>query len=273
MQRSPGPSKSAALVAACRMLAVELPVEQRLMDDPFARLVVDDAAVTAARADGPLQNSIRLRTRYIDDAVLAFGARHASPQIVLLGAGYDSRAFRLNLSADFFEVDFPATLHHKDEVMTGIAPINHRVPVAVDLANTSFVDPLVAAGFDVARPAIVVWEGVTFYLSSRAAADVVAQIAAISATGSVLVADYAEVARVGAKGFGEETKAMSKHLGDGGEPLLSGLSDMHGTLTRAGFDVVDDEVIELLSPRYGCPVGTRHYPSRIFTAHRRALAA
>ena len=49
---SRGPSRSAKLVAACRMLAAELPEHERLIDDPFAHLVVDDRAVAAARADG-----------------------------------------------------------------------------------------------------------------------------------------------------------------------------------------------------------------------------
>ena len=52
------------------MLAAELPEPERLIDDPFARLVVDDRAVAAARADENLQNTLRLRTRYIDDAVI-----------------------------------------------------------------------------------------------------------------------------------------------------------------------------------------------------------
>jgi methyltransferase (TIGR00027 family) len=269
MERNPGPSKSAALVAACRMLACELPDDERLIDDPFAYLVADDVATAAARADAPLQRSIRLRTRYIDAAVLAFASLHPRPQVVLLGAGYDARAYRLDISATVYEVDFPATLAHKAGLMAHVAPINARIVVPVDLATASFVEPLRAAGFEPTRPVIVVWEGVSFYLSTRAATAVVTEVGAISAPGSVFVADYAEVARSGAQGFGRETEAMSVQLGGGGEPLLSGLSDTRSTLEAAGFEVVDDELIELLSPRYGHPVGSRHYQSRIFTAARR----
>jgi methyltransferase (TIGR00027 family) len=251
------------------MLASELPGDEALMRDPFAYLVADGAATAAARADASLQRSIRLRTRYIDDAVLAFASLHPRPQIVLLGAGYDARAYRLDISATVYEIDFPATLAHKAALMAHIAPINTRIAVPVDLASASFVEPLHAAGFDPILPVIVVWEGVSFYLSTRAATSVVVEVGAISAPGSVFVADYAEVARAGTQGFGNATDAMAAQLGDGGEPLRSGLSDMRSTLDAAGFEVVDDELIELLSPRYGQPIGIRQYHSRIVTARRR----
>ena len=65
--------------------------------------------------------------------------------------------------------------------------------VPVDLATTSFVGPLLAAGFDTTRPTIVVWEGVINYLSASAAEQVVHQMGSVLAPGGQLVADYVEM--------------------------------------------------------------------------------
>lgn len=266
-----GPSRSAALVAACRMLAAELPEHERLIDDPFAHLVVDERAIAAARADVPLQHVIRLRTRYIDDAVRAFTAARADrrPQVLLLGAGLDARAFRMDVAADFFEVDFPATLEMKARVLAGALPRSPRILVPVDLSAMSFVEPLIGAGFDPARPTVVVWEGVINYLSAATAESVVDQVAEILVPGGQIVADYVEMEWFKGTQLERGTATIAKNLQDGGEPLRGGLTDARATLNRAGFEIVDDEAIELLPPRYGLAVGERHYPARIFTAVRR----
>jgi methyltransferase (TIGR00027 family) len=266
------PSRSAALVAACRLLADEQPEADRLIADPFAGLFVDDDALAAARADEALQHVIRLRTRYIDDAVAAFVAGHgdSGAQVVLLGAGLDARAFRLALPTRFFEIDLPATLTYKEATlaMAGVEPRSARTAVAVDLATTPFDRPLLAAGFDRALPTIVVWEGVVNYLDDDAATAVVQTLSGLVAGEAVLVADYVETASYRGD-FVSSTKPLAGRLRDGGEPLRHGLRDVHGTLDGAGFDVVDDEAIELLAPRYGRPLRPRVYPARILTAVRR----
>jgi methyltransferase (TIGR00027 family) len=254
------------------MLAAELTGPERLIDDPFAHLVVDDAAMAAARADEPLQNVIRLRTRYIDDAVEAFVSSHESarPQVLLLGAGLDARAFRLNVPAEFFEVDFPATLQLKADLLAGVQSASPRTVVPVDLAERGFDKPLIAAGFEPTHPTIVVWEGVINYLDAATAESVVEQIAGVLAPGGRLVADYVEMAWFKGASFEQSTAAISQRLRDGGEPLRGGLPDAHRALDRHGFDVVDDVATEDLRPRFGLAPMARHYPARMFTAVRRA---
>jgi hypothetical protein len=82
------------------------------------------------------------------------------------------------------------------------------------------------------------------------------------APGGQLVADYVET-RSYRGTFVESTKSIAGRLRDNGEPLRHGLPDVRGTLDGAGFDVIDDEAIELLPPRYGRPVPERVYPARI----------
>jgi methyltransferase (TIGR00027 family) len=253
------------------MLASELPEHERLIDDPFAHLVVDDRAVAAARADENLQNTLRLRTRYIDDAVITFATRHASdePQVLLLGAGFDARAYRLDVPAVYFEVDFPATLDDKAALLAAHAPVRPRCAVPVDLAERPFIEPLAEAGFRTDHPTIVVWEGVSMYLDPVAAEDVIAQIGAATTAGGTLVADYAEMSWFKGTDLERNTSAIADDLGRGGERLKAGVRDMHGTLAGNGFDVVDDVPVEELRPRYGLDPRPRFYPARMITAVRR----
>jgi methyltransferase (TIGR00027 family) len=253
------------------MLASEQPADERLIDDPFAHLVVDDAAVEAARADPDLQNVIRLRTRYIDDAVVTFVIAHLvdRPQVLLLGAGLDARAYRMHVTASFFEVDFPATLEYKAEALAEVDPLARRVAVPVDLANEGFVEPLLAAGFDRVAATIIVWEGVSMYLDPDTAEGVVAQMADAVPPGSQVVADYAEMSWFKGSDFERATEPIAKDLSRGGEPLKAGLRDVHRTFLHHGFDLVDDVATEDLRRRYGLDPLPRHYPARMLTAQRR----
>jgi methyltransferase (TIGR00027 family) len=251
------------------MLAAEAHEEERIIHDPFAHLVVDESALAQARADENLQNVLRLRTRYIDDAVTAFAAAHTGAQVLLLGAGYDARAYRLDVPATYYEVDFPETLEFKDSVFAAHAPIRARVVVPVDLAEREFVEPLVAAGYSLAAPTVVVWEGVSMYLASDVAEGVVEQVSGAIPTGSQLVAEYAEMSWFKGSQFERNTSAISKNLSDGGEQLRAGIRDMGATLDRCGFDVLDDSATEDLRPRYGLPERQRFYPARLCTARKR----
>jgi methyltransferase (TIGR00027 family) len=257
------------LVAACRMLASELPPQEQLIADPLAHLFVDERAIEAARADPDLQLGIRMRTRYIDDAIKTFVAAHTDAQVLLLGAGLDARAYRLTVDAPFFEVDFPDTLSYKAAAAqrAGLAEPPRRVAVPVDMASEAVASPLLAAGFDSRRPSVVVWEGVINYLRNEEAEAVVQQLSDLLSPGSWLVADYVEISWFRGS-FENSTKTISSNLSDGGEPLRSGLKDVKATLDSAGFEVLDDEVVELLPPRYGLALRPRKYPARIFTAVR-----
>ncbi|HEV8296379.1 MAG TPA: class I SAM-dependent methyltransferase [Acidimicrobiales bacterium] len=265
------PNRSAMLVAACRALALHDPVGASLCDDPFARSFVDDRALADARGDPALQRVIWLRTRYIDDAVTAFVRTHRNAQVVLLGAGLDARALRLGLDARFFEVDLPATLAAKERMLgdRALASVSTRRGVSVDLASEGFAAPLRAAGLDPEAPTIAVLEGVTNYLSGDSAERLAAQLPDVVAPGGCFVVDYVP-RRSFDRGFGEQTSATESLLRGGGDVLRSGFADIRVSLERQGFDVVDDEAIDLLAARYGVDAAPKRiYPARILTACRR----
>ncbi|MYW10246.1 SAM-dependent methyltransferase [Streptomyces sp. SID2563] len=129
-----------------------------------------------------------LRTRVLDDFVVRSvltGAR----QVVLLGAGLDTRAFRLDWPSDcvFFEVDRAGVLAFKHQVLTELsaAPRVKRVLVPVDLRD-DWVTALTASGFDPAAPSIWLAEGLLFYLPAAAETYLVDTVDLLATEGSAL---------------------------------------------------------------------------------------
>lgn len=128
------------------------------------------------------------RTVVIDDAV----RESVNPQLVILGAGLDSRAWRLPELAGVtvFEVDHPASQALKRErlgVRTTEADV-HFVPV--DFGKDTLGASLTAAGHDATRPTTWIWEGVVSYLTLAEIADTVTEVAKRSAPGSRLIVTY-----------------------------------------------------------------------------------
>lgn len=149
----------------------------------FSRLPVLGELVawyTDRRLPGARTSAIA-RTKLIDDALLAALERNVQ-QVVILGAGFDCRAYRLSQlsAATVFEVDHPSTLGLKLE---GLGKVLPKIPghvrfVEIDFNHQSLPAVLVEAGFQPSHPAIFVWEGVTNYLTSEAVDSVLRYVAA-----------------------------------------------------------------------------------------------
>ncbi len=127
-------SHTSLLTAAAR--AAESRRPDRLFDDPQAALLAGPAGEALLAEAGPetAVPSIAIRTRFFDDAIRAAVARGIR-QVVLLGAGLDPRAYRLDLAGDgppvrWFEVDRAPVLAHKRQVLAGATPAVelHDVP-------------------------------------------------------------------------------------------------------------------------------------------------
>lgn len=178
-------SRTAEYMAFFRALESVRPERRRLFVDELAERFVQGAlrrAVWASRwpivasivelyADWRLQGartSAIARTKLIDDA-LCEALRDGIRQVVILGAGFDCRAYRLSemAGAKVFEVDHPATLAAKQEILGEALP---EIPKTVRFVETDFNrralrDVLREAGFESQQPTLFLWEGVTNYLS------------------------------------------------------------------------------------------------------------
>ncbi|MGH7271892.1 MAG: SAM-dependent methyltransferase, partial [Polyangiaceae bacterium] len=199
------PSITAQWVAFTRGLGACLPRSLHLVDDPYglrfagglhALSRVPGLAPAARRTAriwlrGPLQMFtvyMQLRTRAIDDDVAAF-TRGGGRQIVLLGAGFDCRAWRIAALAGttVFEVDHPATQAKKRFVMGTEGPRGHVIFVPWDFEHEVLADlpaRLERDGFDPRAPTMTIIEGVLMYLTTQAIDATFACIASYSAPGS-----------------------------------------------------------------------------------------
>ncbi|WP_322857840.1 class I SAM-dependent methyltransferase [Mycobacterium shigaense] len=159
------------------------PAWARLTDPELAWLDGDEAGQRAHRLGIDYQ---AVRTHFFDsyfaDAV-ADGLR----QVVILAAGLDSRAYRLDWPAGtaVYEVDQPKVLEYKTGILEahGAVPAADRRPVAVDLRG-DWPAALAAAGFDRSRPTAWLAEGLLPYLPSDAQDRLLEMVTALSAPGS-----------------------------------------------------------------------------------------
>ncbi|MFD4656246.1 SAM-dependent methyltransferase [Kitasatospora sp. NPDC058444] len=203
-----GVGRTALLVAAARAIETHRP--DALARDPLAEHFVRASPASAhwplhpdrvpgGEADplwGRLGRYFGLRTRVLDDHLLA-AARAGTRQVVLLGAGLDSRAYRLDWPPGcvLHEIDTERVLAFKRAVLdaAGAAPAAERRPLAADLRE-DWARPLLADGFDPAAPTAWLAEGLLLYLPAEAERRLMATVHRLSAPGSTLAYELKDVA-------------------------------------------------------------------------------
>lgn len=207
------PSRTAEYMAFFRALESLRPASRRLFADPFAEHFIRPSLRRALRlsrlpvvgrfvdwyADRRLpgaRTSAIARTRLIDDALLP-ALQTGIGQVVILGAGFDCRGYRLAplRAATVFEVDYPATLGSK---LSGLRQIVSDLPehvrfVEIDFNQQGLPEVLSRAGFDPWRAAVFLWEGVTNYLTADAV-DAVLHFVAACHSGTRLIFTYVDSA-------------------------------------------------------------------------------
>ncbi|QMU71339.1 class I SAM-dependent methyltransferase [Streptacidiphilus sp. P02-A3a] len=195
-----GVGKTALMVAAARAIETHRP--DPLAQDAYAEHFVRAAAASAGWPVRPHQvpdgeanplwgrfgRYFGLRTRVLDDYLLR-SVRAGARQVVLLGAGLDSRAFRLDWPPGcvVFEVDRAGVLAFKHDVLDGLSaePRTTRIPVPMDLRD-DWVGALTDAGFDSAAPSVWLVEGLLFYLPEAAETYLIDTVDRLSTEGSAL---------------------------------------------------------------------------------------
>jgi methyltransferase (TIGR00027 family) len=193
-----GQASRTALGAAGHRAAHQVLEQGRIFADPLALRILGadaDEAISEANRE-PRRRGLRLfiavRTRFAEDALAAAIARGVS-QLVVLGAGLDTYAYRADLDGAlrFFEVDHPATQAWKRERLAsaGIAIPPALTFAPVDFEHGSLADGLAAAGFDPAQRSFFTWLGVTPYLTEQAIFPTLGYIAGLPG-GAEVAFDY-----------------------------------------------------------------------------------
>jgi methyltransferase (TIGR00027 family) len=202
------------------------------------------------------------RTRVIDDALEAALAGGAE-QVVILGAGYDSRAYRIPgiERVRVFEVDHPDTQARKRALLDrlGARIAGHVSFVSVDFNRERLADRMKAAGFREGRPGFVIWEGVTEYLDADAVDTTLRFVAGATAPGTEVAFTYLDRALLeGRQSFrgGRLHLAMMRWMG---EPFTFGIDprQLGSYLAERGFELLADAAGEVLDGRYFRPHGRR----------------
>ena len=137
-------------------------------------------------AHSPSFSFLAARTRFFDEEITR-GLDDGITQVGIIGAGYDTRAWRLvRPGVDFFEVDHPATQRDKQQR----APIGGPRYVPVDLCEGGLAEHLVSAGLRPGAASIFILEGLTMYLSEDAVTTTLSALAAVSGPGSRIAANF-----------------------------------------------------------------------------------
>lgn len=202
---------------------------------------------------------VNARTKHIDK-LLREAAENGATQVVVLGAGLDSRAYRFEKDypkVTFIEVDHPTTSAYKQMLVkkiVGQTPPN-VVFAPIDLNEQNIADILTNNGYDQKQITFFIWEGVTFFLTEAGVDQTLQFIATKSAPGSAVVFDYLPKAAI--QGQGEkyrQIRRMSFRMRLAGEPLLSGFPEDSKTTEKYindhGFKVVSDIGPQDLTKKY-----------------------
>jgi methyltransferase (TIGR00027 family) len=200
---------------------------------------------------------VNARTLYID-AALQRAAAAGATQVVVLGAGFDSRAYRFRQSHPglrFFEVDLPATIEAKKQRLAGIfGGVPDYVRYApIDFDTQRLEEVLPALGYDQTQKTFFILEGVTMYVQEAGNAATLRFIRANSAPGSRVVYDYILRRVIQDKTDGMYAAATGA-LGVAvvGEPYVTGWTPRGAAAfaKRQGLKVIEDLGTKELTTRY-----------------------
>lgn len=262
-------SKTAEQMALSRAIESLRPLGDRVCDDPYAIRFLSTRYRLLAISRPTRAATVRLmdflfpghhgyvlgRTRYFDDLVSPSAAEGFS-QLVILGSGFDSRAYRLHglQRLRVFDVDHPATQARKTDTVhrrLRFSPTNITY-VPVDFCRETPHPKLAQHGYDAAAKTTFIWEGTTPYLTAEAVDETLAFVATQSGNGSRIIFDY--ILRSVVEGTCQLDGARNefRRMGRTDEPLTFGIGEgeIASFLHERGFVDVQDVGADFLSLRY-----------------------
>lgn len=193
-------------------------------------------------------------TRLFDDPLVAALARGID-QVAILGAGFDTRAYRIPgiEKAKVFEIDQPRV---QDSKRTAVAACLGGLPPKVEYLPVDFEkqDPyaaLLEGGLDFTKPAFFIWEAVTQYLSAQAVGTTLAAISNAD-RGSELVCTYIIDGAVSGRSYGSDSMDLGLALEKKDSSWIFGLdpATVGGFIGDHGFELIEDRGGEFLRESY-----------------------
>jgi methyltransferase (TIGR00027 family) len=191
-------------------------------------------------------NEIVARTRHIDDRVIQ-SINEGMTQLVILGAGYDTRAHRIpNVKEKMrsFEIDHPMTQRLKIKRLNELfgKGSDHVTYIPVDFEKQTIHNALDQSGYDFSQKTLFIWEGVSMYITPEAVDETLSFVITHSGKGSGIIFNYCFQSLVDGTCtlFGAEK--FRKYVMKKKEPILFGIEEgkTESFLKKRGFDHVKD---------------------------------
>ncbi len=276
-------------VAKQRLIETIAGPEKSVINDPYAdKFVIGSGVIklmghrlnvwlSSKLAPGFHEHLIS-RTRFIDD-LIEKSAKEGIEQYVILGAGYDSRANRLNLtpSLKIFEVDQPEVSDIKlSKLPKDLPNLENITYVNVDFSYQSLSEQLLTAGFDQTKSTIITLEGVSQYIPKEAVSSTIRELSLITKDArSIFFLSYVDEllnkdpAACFGKGYPNPSKkanliqTLSAKVG---EPWISFYRDeeIESILAENGYSMKENVTLEDLNSIYFSPVGRALPENQIF---------
>ncbi|NTW94125.1 MAG: SAM-dependent methyltransferase [Chlorobiaceae bacterium] len=222
---------TAKLIVGLRAMEQEKPVEERRFDDPYAFMLAGKQGITLARRfsmDTPyLQNMVTARTLHLDAAIIQFAQGKPACNVVNIGAGYDSRFWRLNVeNATIYELDLPIMLNERKRIFD-YSKKNTIRNIDIDLTLRPIDDALrQTEDFDHELPTFFIWEGGSMYFRPEEIDFILTSITRMMTQDSCFWFDYVSEDLVedgtGVKAAEDFMRNMRKM----GEPFVNGYNDI-----------------------------------------------
>ena len=276
-------------VAKQRLIETIAGADKRVINDPYADSFVIgsgfiklmghklNAWLSEKLAPGFHEHLIA-RTKFIDELIQK-SAVNGTEQYVILGAGYDSRAHRLELpsSLKIFEVDQPEVSDNKLAKLPKQLPNSDNVTyVNIDFSYQSLTEQLIGAGFDQKKSTIFTLEGVSQYITKEAVSSTIKELASLTRdTNSIFFMSYVDElldknpeACFG-EGYPNPAKKASLIKGLSakvGEPWISFYNgaEIEDLLSQNGYSLEENVTLEDLNSLYFSPVGRTLNENQIF---------
>ena len=276
-------------VAKQRLIETLAAADKRVINDPYAAQFVLGAGLIklmghrfcvwlGERLAPGFHEHLIARTRFIDD-LIERSAADGVEQYVILGAGYDMRAHRLDLpsSLKIFEVDQLEVQARKRAKLSADLDVRENVIyVPVDFTYQSLTDQLLAAGFEHNNSTVFTLEGVSQYITKEAVRSTIEELSSITENAdSIFFLSYVDrllnddpKACFG-QGYPNAEKRAKRIIdlsASVGEPWISFYTaeEMQKVLTEVGYRVAQDITVENLNALHFTPVGRTLPENAIF---------
>ena len=262
------PSGTAAATAFLRALAANDPREEIRGNDYLAEIFLEDKRKgllkDPARRAWVMQNHLApgayafmfARTAFFDHLV-AQALKDNRAQVVLLGAGYDSRPYRFKefiQDTRIFELDAAPTQQRKQECLrqARITIPEQVCFVPINFETDPLLETLLAAGFKREQQTLFIWEGVSYYLSREAVDQLLTTVRSNSPAGSSIGFDYAALSAEVLQDAGVQEFRQLMRARHADEPTRFGIpaGTIEAFLSERGFQVLEHLTAAEMNERY-----------------------